>query len=225
MRDFDLPSRARLFSGEDSACLKATQVDPHSYGHLLGEYDGTGALIEETVWLGDIPIATLRPSGATVGFSQKTPTHVSHSGADCGTCSARPATVSFDEKCAQRRHRRSTRLTRGNGRRPTDLRRGQRKTQDACYGLNDPERPRDDRSSPERSSLSAQELRDARTGGTHDRAFTDLKHPPLEPVRRRPPRPPVAIPADRRCVSGCFASVNRRCGDFDSRRAFPRPHT
>jgi RHS repeat-associated protein len=28
---------------------------------LLGEYDGTGALIEETVWLGDIPVATLRP--------------------------------------------------------------------------------------------------------------------------------------------------------------------
>jgi RHS repeat-associated protein len=30
-------------------------------GHLLGEYCGTGALIEETVWLGDIPVATLRP--------------------------------------------------------------------------------------------------------------------------------------------------------------------
>ena len=30
-------------------------------GHLLGEYDGAGALIEETVWLGDIPVATLRP--------------------------------------------------------------------------------------------------------------------------------------------------------------------
>src|SRR5205823_1175059 len=25
-------------------------------GHLLGEYDGTGTLIEETVWLGDIPV-------------------------------------------------------------------------------------------------------------------------------------------------------------------------
>jgi RHS repeat-associated protein len=35
-------------------------------GHLLGEYDATGTLIEETVWLGDIPIATLRPSGSTV---------------------------------------------------------------------------------------------------------------------------------------------------------------
>lgn len=37
-------------------------------GHLVGEYDGTGALIEETVWLGDIPIATLRPSGVTVAI-------------------------------------------------------------------------------------------------------------------------------------------------------------
>jgi RHS repeat-associated protein len=30
-------------------------------GHLLGEYDSAGNLIEETVWLGDIPVATLRP--------------------------------------------------------------------------------------------------------------------------------------------------------------------
>jgi RHS repeat-associated protein len=34
-------------------------------GHLVGEYDGTGALIEETVWLGDIPVATLRPNGSS----------------------------------------------------------------------------------------------------------------------------------------------------------------
>jgi hypothetical protein len=37
-------------------------------GHLLGEYDGTGTLIEETVWLGDIPVATLRPNGSTVSI-------------------------------------------------------------------------------------------------------------------------------------------------------------
>ena len=37
-------------------------------GHLLGEYDGSGNLIEETVWLGDIPVATLRPGGATVAI-------------------------------------------------------------------------------------------------------------------------------------------------------------
>jgi RHS repeat-associated protein len=33
-------------------------------GHLLGEYDGSGNLIEETVWLGDIPVATLQPNGS-----------------------------------------------------------------------------------------------------------------------------------------------------------------
>jgi RHS repeat-associated protein len=35
-------------------------------GHLVGEYDNTGALIYETVWFGDIPVATLRPNGASV---------------------------------------------------------------------------------------------------------------------------------------------------------------
>lgn len=30
--------------------------------HLLGEYTSTGAMIEEMVWLGDIPIATARPT-------------------------------------------------------------------------------------------------------------------------------------------------------------------
>ena len=34
--------------------------------HLLGEYTSTGALIEETIWMGDTPVATLRPSGSTV---------------------------------------------------------------------------------------------------------------------------------------------------------------
>jgi RHS repeat-associated protein len=37
-------------------------------GHLLGEYSGTGTLIQETVWLGDIPVATLRPSGTSVAI-------------------------------------------------------------------------------------------------------------------------------------------------------------
>jgi RHS repeat-associated protein len=37
-------------------------------GHLLGEYDGSGNLIEETVWLGDVPVATLRPSGSSVAI-------------------------------------------------------------------------------------------------------------------------------------------------------------
>lgn len=30
-------------------------------GHLLGEYSSTGALVQETVWLGDITVATIRP--------------------------------------------------------------------------------------------------------------------------------------------------------------------
>ena len=32
-------------------------------GHVLGEYTSSGALIQETVWMGDIPVATLRPNG------------------------------------------------------------------------------------------------------------------------------------------------------------------
>ena len=34
-------------------------------GHLLGEYDEEGELIQETVWFGDIPVATLRPNGGS----------------------------------------------------------------------------------------------------------------------------------------------------------------
>jgi RHS repeat-associated protein len=37
-------------------------------GHLIGEYDGSGNLIQETVWLGDIPVATLRPNGGSVSI-------------------------------------------------------------------------------------------------------------------------------------------------------------
>jgi RHS repeat-associated protein len=33
-------------------------------GHLIGEYSGTGGLIEETLWLGDTPVATLRAGSA-----------------------------------------------------------------------------------------------------------------------------------------------------------------
>ena len=36
-------------------------------GHLIGEYDSTGAPVEETVWLGDIPVAVIKP--ATPGFT------------------------------------------------------------------------------------------------------------------------------------------------------------
>ena len=33
--------------------------------HLLGEYDSTGKIIQETLWLEDMPVATLRPTGAS----------------------------------------------------------------------------------------------------------------------------------------------------------------
>jgi RHS repeat-associated protein len=35
-------------------------------GHILGEYSSTGALVQETVWMGDIPVATIRPNGSSV---------------------------------------------------------------------------------------------------------------------------------------------------------------
>jgi RHS repeat-associated protein len=40
-------------------------------GHLAGEYTSTGGLIEETVWLGDAPVATIQPAsggGVTVYY-------------------------------------------------------------------------------------------------------------------------------------------------------------
>jgi RHS repeat-associated protein len=35
-------------------------------GHILGEYSSTGALIEETIWMGDTPVATLFPNGSSI---------------------------------------------------------------------------------------------------------------------------------------------------------------
>lgn len=35
---------------------------------LVGEYDGSGNLIQETVWLGDIPVATIQPMGSSVAI-------------------------------------------------------------------------------------------------------------------------------------------------------------
>jgi RHS repeat-associated protein len=46
----------------------ATLLMYDEWGHLLGEYSSTGVLIEETVWMGDIPVATLRPSGSTINI-------------------------------------------------------------------------------------------------------------------------------------------------------------
>ncbi len=35
-------------------------------GHLLGEYSSTGALVQETIWLEDTPVATIRPGSPAV---------------------------------------------------------------------------------------------------------------------------------------------------------------
>jgi RHS repeat-associated protein len=37
-------------------------------GHLVGEYTGAGTLIQETVWLNDLPVATLRPNGTGISI-------------------------------------------------------------------------------------------------------------------------------------------------------------
>lgn len=37
-------------------------------GHILGEYSSTGALIQETIWMGDLPVATLRPNGSSISI-------------------------------------------------------------------------------------------------------------------------------------------------------------
>ncbi len=49
------PAGTRLYAYDDD-------------GHLVGEYTSAGVLIQETVWLGDIPVATLRPSGGSVAI-------------------------------------------------------------------------------------------------------------------------------------------------------------
>lgn len=53
--------------------VRKTIAGTHTYsvygesGHLVGEYDNSGALIQETIWLGDVPIAVLNPNGSGVG--------------------------------------------------------------------------------------------------------------------------------------------------------------
>jgi RHS repeat-associated protein len=37
-------------------------------GHILGEYTGTGALIQETIWMGDTPVVTLQPNGSSIAI-------------------------------------------------------------------------------------------------------------------------------------------------------------
>jgi RHS repeat-associated protein len=49
---------------EKSGTLGTTTFMQDEAGHLIGEYDGSGNLIEETIWLGDVPVATLEPNGS-----------------------------------------------------------------------------------------------------------------------------------------------------------------
>jgi RHS repeat-associated protein len=51
---------------EKSGSARATLLVYDEAGHLLGEYTGSGAVIQETVWMGDIPVATLQPSGTSI---------------------------------------------------------------------------------------------------------------------------------------------------------------
>lgn len=52
----------------DDAGANATTYAYDEVGHILGEYDSTGALIEEIVWLGDIPIASIRHNEGNSGY-------------------------------------------------------------------------------------------------------------------------------------------------------------
>ncbi len=37
-------------------------------GRLLGEYDSSATPIEETIWLGDLPVAVIKPTGSTLSY-------------------------------------------------------------------------------------------------------------------------------------------------------------
>lgn len=57
------------FNGKGQRVKKVTAAGSryfvyHEDGRLLGEYDGAGSLIQETVWLGEVPVAALKPNGA-----------------------------------------------------------------------------------------------------------------------------------------------------------------
>jgi len=49
---------------EKSGTLGTSLFMQDEAGHPIGEYNGSGALIEETIWLGDMPVATLQPNGS-----------------------------------------------------------------------------------------------------------------------------------------------------------------
>lgn len=54
----------RIKKSGGSAGTVLTVID--EAGHLIGEYSSTGSLVQETVWLGDTPVATIRPNGSSV---------------------------------------------------------------------------------------------------------------------------------------------------------------
>jgi YD repeat-containing protein len=57
------------YNGLGQRVTKSNAAGTHYFvydesGHLLGEYDAAGNLFQETVWMGDIPIAALWSNGA-----------------------------------------------------------------------------------------------------------------------------------------------------------------
>lgn len=56
----------RIMKSGGSAGTVLTVFD--EAGHLLGEYNSTGGLVQETVWLGDTPVATIRPGTPAVVY-------------------------------------------------------------------------------------------------------------------------------------------------------------
>jgi len=62
-------SLTAIYNALDQRIVKASSLATTVFvydeaGHMLGEYDGSGNLIEETVWMGDLPVATLQPNGS-----------------------------------------------------------------------------------------------------------------------------------------------------------------
>jgi len=53
---------------EKSGAAGTTILMYDEVGHIIGEYSSTGALIEETIWMGDIPVATLQPNGSGISI-------------------------------------------------------------------------------------------------------------------------------------------------------------
>ncbi len=91
-----------LYNALGQLVEKATSAPTNLYvydeaGHILGEYDGSGNLIEETVWLGGIPVATLRPNGSSIAINYvhsnhlNTPTKVTRSSDNALEWACRPA--------------------------------------------------------------------------------------------------------------------------------------